>query len=220
MKKKLCGWLAIAAVGLVVSASSAIASPILPTSYDLLNGETGSFEYWDQIYSGSGSKTTSLAPLSGGLGDLTDGVIAVANWFIVEAPAGNGPYVGWQTINPLITFHFAGGSTIDSMTIYVDDSNGAGGVSTPGSAKINGGASIPLADGVTGAPLSFTFSGLNLDSSNPLTLQLFDGAGPWIFLSEVTFDTGRGTVAVPEPAMLALLGIGLAGLQFSRRKKA
>ena len=92
--------------------------------------------------------TTDGAPLSGGLGDLTDGVIATDNWVVTEPPAGNGPYVGW-TIDPVITFNFAPGTTVNAMTIYVDDANGNGGVSTPGGVRINGGAPIGLADPAT-----------------------------------------------------------------------
>ncbi|MFV2066020.1 MAG: hypothetical protein ACC645_03505 [Pirellulales bacterium] len=48
---------------------------------------------------------TLYASLSGGLGDLTDGVIATENWYIVEPPDGpNGPYVGWNHGNtPVIS---------------------------------------------------------------------------------------------------------------------
>lgn len=48
----------------------------------------GFFNYWDRDYTGNGSVAPISAPhtndgeaLSGGLGDLTDGVIATQDWF-------------------------------------------------------------------------------------------------------------------------------------------
>jgi hypothetical protein len=49
---------------------------LMPASYDMLNGESGSYTYYDDTYDGDGDTGTPLAPLSNGLGDLTDGVIA------------------------------------------------------------------------------------------------------------------------------------------------
>jgi predicted methyltransferase len=40
----------------------------------MVDGNTGSWEYWDQSQTGFGSVTCDGAALSGGLGDLTDGV--------------------------------------------------------------------------------------------------------------------------------------------------
>ena len=194
---------------------SAHAASILPTSYDMLNGNTGSYNYWDQIYNGVGCVTCDNAPLTGGVGDLTDGIIAANNWFIDEAPAGNGPYVGW-TLDPLVTFNFASGATINSMTIHVDDANGAGGVSTPAGIRINGGAFLPIVDPGTSTPLSFTFNGLNVTGS--LGLELFR-SNAWVFMSEVTFDGDPGQTAVPEPGTLTLLGTALSGLIARRRRK-
>ena len=189
------------------------AAPILPTSYDMVNGNSGSHNYWDQIYNGAGCVTCDNSPLSGGQGDLTDGIIAADNWFVVEFPAGNGPYVGWA-LDPLITFHFAPGATIDSLTIYTDDADGEGGVSQPSGVRING--EVFNIDPAPGAePKSFTFGDLNL--TGDIQLELFRTTS-WVFLSEVQFDSGTPT-AVPEPMSLTLLGSGLAVLAGKRLRR-
>ena len=91
---KICAGLA----ALAAASTFAAAGNVVPTSYDMLNGQTGSFTYWDDSYNGTGSPTTSGDLLTGGLGDLTDGVIATENWFSTP-----GPYVGWDSITPTIT---------------------------------------------------------------------------------------------------------------------
>ena len=143
------------------------AAAISPISYDMLNGNGqaigGRFNYWDKNYTGSGNTTQDNAPLSGGLGDLTDGVIATDNWLNVENVAGEGPYVGWLSLDPTITFNFANIVNIDSVTIYVDDYNGvgAGNVRVPHSVNLSmGGASFSsgtLVDPPSSAPTSLLF---------------------------------------------------------------
>ena len=143
------------------------AAAISPIRYDMLNGNGqaigGSFNYWDKNYTGSGNTTQDNAPLSGGLGDLTDGVIATDNWLNVENVAGEGPYVGWLSLDPTITFNFANIVNIDSVTIYVDDYNGvgAGNVRVPHSVNLSmGGASFSsgtLVDPPSSAPTSLLF---------------------------------------------------------------
>jgi hypothetical protein len=205
----------VIAMGLAAFPGAASAAPILPTSYDMLNGNTGSYNYWDESYTGLGNTTLDNAPLTGGLGDLTDGIIAPDNWNVTEAPPGNGPYVGW-TIDPLITFRFAPNVSIDSITIHVDDANGFGGVSVPSSVRINGGALIPLADPASSAPLSFIFSGLGL--TGDVTLELIRN-NSWVMLSEVEFDGTIHPTQVPEPGTLALFGTVLTGIAIRLRRR-
>jgi hypothetical protein len=210
------GW-ALSAALLVCGAAHA---SLLPTSYDMPNGygvaSGGAFNYWDLNYTGSGSTMTDGAALSGGLGDLTDGFIETDNWFNVEVAAGTGPYVGWRTDfdgDPTVTFHFGGTALIDSLTVYADDSDGAGGVNLPDAVVING-ISYDVDQGAAGTePKILTFSNLGF-SGEALDVK-FVSSNAWVFVSEVTFE---GSV-VPEPASLAALGIGAIALIRRRRAK-
>jgi hypothetical protein len=181
----------------ITIATQANAGTLTPISYDMLNGETGSYTYHDDSYSGLGNKTTDLASLTGGVGDLTDGVIATSSWYVTPSL-----YVGWETINPTITFHFANDVQINSLTLYSDSYFS---VSKPSSVAISmGGSSFNsgfLAD--SSGPGSYTFSGLDFTGKD-LSLTL-NSRGGWVMASEVTFD---GTTAVPEP--LTILGAGTA----------
>jgi hypothetical protein len=176
--------------------------------------------YWDLNYTGSGATNVDAAPLSGGVGDLTDGVVAPDNWDVVENPAGTGPYVGWRNVvtpNPLVTFRFAAPVILDSITAHVDDANSWGGVSPPASVDIGpeGGpyVNFPTPDPAGEAPLSYTFAGLGLTGS--AVDVRFNHLNEWVFVSEVTFE---GPV-VPEPSAvtLSLLSIAAALTRAFRR---
>jgi len=198
-------------------ATTASATLISPTSYDLLNGNSGSYNYWDDSYDGNGNNQVNGAALSGGTGDLTDGIIATQNWNLVEAPRGpNGPYVGWVNINPTINFHFGSVVDVSSITIYTDDSNGTGGVSAPLSVTING-TNFSITDPTTSDPLVLTFDNLAINASDiDIT---FYRRNSWVFVSEISFDDAT-TTAVPIPATAWLFGSGLIGLvSISKRKK-
>lgn len=193
---------------LVLAATAAHAFDAAPVSYDMPNGDGqahgGTFNYWDKGYTGSGSTITDGAALSGGHGDLTDGIIATQNWFNTENGGGTGPYVGWRDKDPTIVFHFAQSLQFDRITIHADDANGQGGVFAPGGLTI-GGDFHPFDDPAGSAPNTFTVSGLFLSGSDiPVTIHRRTGAG-WVFVSEVNF------AAVPEPGAwaLALGGMGM-----------
>jgi len=197
------------------AALSAHASLLSPTSYDMLNGNGqasgGSYNYWDLNYTGSGSTTTDNAALSGGLGDLTDGITTSSNWFSVENGAGTGPYVGWYNQNPTITFNFGTTVNLDAIAIHVDDSDGAGGVDLPDAVLINN-AFYEVDQLAAGSePKWLTFSGLGITGSS-VDVQ-FIRYNAWVFADEFEF---RGE-AVPEPASLLVLGLGAL---VARRRKS
>ena len=192
-------------------AANAASSAVLPDSYSMPNGYTGSFNYWDQIYTGSGCVTCDGAFLSGGTGDLTDGIIAAQNWNIVEAPPGNGPYVGWWQQDPTVTFHWNAPVTITQATFYFDDANNNGGVSAPASVIIDG-STFTVSDPAGSAPFaaSFAFPFTGTDLVVTMTRRT-----TWVFLSEVQFDA---VAVVPEPETYGMLLAGLALLGFLRRR--
>lgn len=217
-----------------LGATNAFAVPLSPSSYDTLNGNGiasgGSFNYWDREYTGAGATSTDGAPLSGGLGNLTDGVIAPANWFATENGGGTGPYVGWcgpcgggaAVADPTITFRFTPGAletyVFDTVTLYLDDSNGSGGVQPPSAIGVKIGAdpafSTPVTDPADSAPFAVTID-LGGTIGEEIAIQLFHN-NQWVFLSEVAFE-GRIIIRddfgeVQAPASLALFGAALVGL--------
>jgi len=178
-----------------------------PDSYSMPNGYSRSYNYWDESYDGSGCKTCDGAFLSGGTGDLTDGIIATLNWFTVEPPPGNGPYVGWS-INPTLTFHWDSAVTVSSATFHVDDANGNGSVRPPSSVVVDG-STFLVPDPAGSAPFAFTASGLSF-TGNDLVVTI-NRRDVWVFLSEVQFDA---VALIPEPQtyLMLLAGLGLLGL--------
>ncbi len=208
---------------LVAVAGAALAAPISPVSYDMRNGDGqasgGSFNYWDRSYTGSGATTIDAAPLSGGLGDLTDGIVAGDFWHMVENGAGTGPYVGWYKpfgADPTVMFKFAGTPVIDQIEIHLDNSN-VGGVYAFTGLRIDGTLYTPSvpADGTHGL---VTLSGLGLTGSSHNIQFLHESFNSWIFISEVRFS-GTSGAGVPEPATVGLLGLGLLAGAAARRRR-
>ena len=208
---------------LSLAACSCFAAQLAVLAYDMPNGygqaSGGSFNYWDRNYSGIGSTTTDGSPLSGGTGDLTDGVIATQNWLNVENVAGTGPYVGWLNVNPTIIFRFAAAVNLTSVVVHADDSQ-TGGVAAP--ASIDFGlagqplTNYPVTDPPGVAPFSFT---INANLTGQLYEMRVNRSSPWIFVSEIEFF-GDAPTAVPEPATTAIVAIAfIVGSSAARRRR-
>lgn len=201
-------------------ATPAMATSLVVTRYDMVNGggqaTGGSSNYWDLAYTGTGCTSCDYAALSGGVGDLTDGVVANDIWFPVESAAGTGPYVGWWDFHapsPVVTFYLAGNPLVDSIAIHMDNSN-FGGVLAPTSIKIDGQAHGFVAP-TLGTAGWVTISGLSLTGQQH-TLQFVQAPNTYTFISEVSFF---GT-AVPEPSEWAMLGMGFALIGSLRRRRS
>jgi hypothetical protein len=215
--------------GLLAASSVAGAAVLAPSSYDMPNGggvaHGGEFNYWDKNYSGSGDTTLDNAPLSGGLGDLTDGVVSTLNWFNTENAAGSGPYVGWRVATlaaPLtVVFHFAHAVDIDHIAIHTDDSAGSGGVDAPASVRLVAGTVdqlFPVVDPSSdSAPFFINLSNLGISAVTSVALS-FNAKNEWVFLDEVSFDGAVSTVPVPGAALL--LASALPLLRLRRRRIA
>jgi len=208
------------------AANCAAAAVVNPTGYDMPNGQTGTYTYYDDSYNGLGDKSATLSPLSGGLGDLTDGKFATDHWYNVSGV----PYVGWYSISPVITFHFAQSIDFGSVTFYFDNTSDPrpGSVISPASWTVSDGSSsathvTTLAEFADYSPNQAQTIDLTGFAGDKLTVTINPVAGLYTMISEVAFaGTPSGTSAAPEPASWAMMltGFGVAGMAIRRRKQA
>ena len=194
---------------------------VRPTAYDMLNGQTGLYTYYDDTYDGDGNPQQALSPLSGGLGDLTDGVIATQNWGTDHAL-----YVGWKTVDPTITFHFNGTVQIDRVILYVDDSNGSGTVYVPQDVRIvMGGVTrdFDVTDPPGSEPCALEFGELGMEGDTmQVTIYDHNASSNYMMLSEVEFFSNQtlcvgdldddGDIDIADLAQL-LANYGMSGME-------
>ena len=182
-----------------------------PISYDMPNGggsaHGGGWQYWDDTYDGSGNTTIDGAPLSGGLGQLTDGVVGTDNW---QVDLGNGvayEWVGWwNTLNPTITFDFGHLVDFESFELHINNSGN-------GCTAMFANANLSFStDGISfGDDMVYTtppeelgnpsarFVMIDMPRTSRYVRATLDHTAYWLFLSEVRFT------AIPEPSTTLLL---------------
>lgn len=186
---------------------SSVAGKLQPASYDIPNGQLGGDvpNFFDDTYTGSGAKTTPLAPLTGGLGDLTDGVIATGGWGSQHVA-----YVGWAALDPTLTFRFPNNVTLTNVRFYFDDAE-YGGVDNPAGVTISSGGksqSASIADPAGNAPFVFDFPVSLTGSTFDIVPQR--NTGRWVMLSEVQFTGLDNGAAATFPGILNTGNLGLA----------
>lgn len=186
-------------------------------SYDMINGRSGFQRYIDETYNGMGNPLVDSSFLSGGTGQLTDGVVG-GNDILAN---GSFEWLGWFEVQPSIRFDFGQPARLDTFSVHAASVSFFGDVDLPGTITIDFSD-----DGVNFAnPIVRTTTRPERD--NPLSQWIdtdlggvtaryaraffTDGDQPWIFLSETQF-----TGVLPTPAAAAL---GIGGLMLGTRRR-
>ncbi|MFM7075649.1 MAG: ELWxxDGT repeat protein [Planctomycetaceae bacterium] len=185
-----------------------------PVAYSMPQGDSGSFQYWDDGYSGSGGQGDS-APLSGGLGQLTDGIVGADDW---AADLGNGnarEWVGWVEKNPDIIFDLGVMRRVTGVRVHAN-SAGYGGVGLFAAVTVSysddgvtwSAASRHVTSAAERADTRARFHEVGGEGVGRFARVSIERDAPWIFVSEIEFtatpavvwDGGAGTRAFLDAA--------------------
>ena len=189
----------------LIAVGSAAAATVSVSSYNYLSSPNSSY------------------PDSTG-SELTDGVDQTIAWSSGATITASDvrPLVGWLNRNPSVQFNFGSFQLIDSVTVWIADSDNAAGVGLPNSVTVRTPDNSLSRTFTIDMPIDPTVSGTTvpiiLDQLAFTTDTLIVEASrnsQWTMFSEVQFSD---TSAVPEPSTSILL-TGLLGsvLLFRRR---
>jgi PEP-CTERM motif len=244
-------------LSICIGSTAAFADVITVTSYDMNNGDgmnaLGTYNYHDGAYHGGTSPAANAtidgAPLAGGTGILTNGIIPTVDYTL--AP---NQYVGWKYQDPVLNFYLQPGSQVSQISLFfanpvqVANSQAGGLVGVPGQVLLSIGtvaqtvtptfsAYSPVVEEVTfnfATPISYdalTDFQLTLDRG-PLLADGLDYENRWPgdtqFNQEavqpnkepwIMLSQVEFTTAVPEPSTWLMMIVGFAGLGFAAYRR-
>lgn len=200
-------WARLLIGGFILAIFNPPAVALTPVRYAMTNGQTGTWTYHDDTYNGTGNPSLDATELTGGLGQLFDGIVGGDR---IGTDLGNGPayeWVGWNNVIPTITFDFDTPKALTSIAIHSNNEGNTVGLfgsvtlefSNDGSNWTSAGAAVVrTTTTMERRDKRARFMVIPFQrTARYLRATFADGWEPWIFISEIDFNRP------PDPVQLA-----------------